>query len=86
MSTTAATYRYIIRTPEVCGGCPRIENTRITVHAIVAYHLLGSSIEEIADRFLDISRAQIYECLAFYEDHREEIEALALSQLQNGNP
>jgi uncharacterized protein (DUF433 family) len=53
---------------------------RIGVHDVIAYFLLGSNIEEVEARFPDLSRAQIYECLAYYEDHRSEIEALALPQ------
>ena len=62
------------------GGHARVEGTRIGVHDVIAYFLLGSDIEEVAVRFPDLSRAQIYECLAYYEDHRSEIEALALPQ------
>jgi uncharacterized protein (DUF433 family) len=37
---------------------------------------------EVVTRFPDLSKAQIYECLAYYEDHRSEIEALALPQTE----
>ena len=73
-------YRYIRTTPGVRGGHPHIEGTRIGVHDVVAYHLLGCSVAEIADRFESLNRASIYECLAYYEDHQEEVEKLALSQ------
>ena len=76
----ATAYRYIVSEVGVRGGNARIEGTRIGVHDVVAYFLLGSDIEEVAVRFPDLSRAQIYECLAYYEDHRSEIEALALPQ------
>jgi uncharacterized protein (DUF433 family) len=76
----ATAYRYIVSEAGVRGGHARIEGTRIGVHDVVAYFLLGSDIEEVAVRFPDLSRAQIYECLAYYEDHRSEIEALALPQ------
>ena len=75
-------YRYIVSTPGVRGGHPCIENTRIGVHDIVAYHLLGCSVDEISGRFPDVSRAQVYECLAYYEDHRTEVESLAVAQTQ----
>ncbi|MFM7376375.1 MAG: DUF433 domain-containing protein [Chthoniobacterales bacterium] len=78
----ATAYRYIVSEPGVRGGHPRVEGTRIGVHDVVAYFLLGSNLEEVAERFPDLSRAQIYECLAYYEDHRSEIEALALPQTE----
>jgi uncharacterized protein (DUF433 family) len=76
----ASGYRYIASTPGIRGGNPYLEGTRIAVHDVVAYHLLGCSVDEIHSRFEDLTRSQIYESLAFYEDHRAAIEALALSQ------
>lgn len=80
--STATKYRYIVSTPGVRGGHACVEGTRIGVHDVVAYHLLGCSMEETCSRFPDVTRAQIYECLAYYEDHRAEIESLALAQTQ----
>jgi uncharacterized protein (DUF433 family) len=73
-------YRYIRRSPGVRGGHPHVEGTRIAVHDVVAYHLLGCSVAEIEDRFDGLSRSRVYECLAYYEDNREEIEKLAFKQ------
>jgi uncharacterized protein (DUF433 family) len=39
-------------------------------------------VEGIQAAFPDLSRAQIFECLAYYEDHRAEIEKLALPQIE----
>ena len=78
--TTATGYRYIVATRGVRGGHPCLENARIAVHDVVTYHLLGCSVEEICARFADLTRAHVYECLSYYEDHRAEIESLALSQ------
>lgn len=78
----ATAYRYIVSGGGVRGGRARVEGTRIGVHDVVCYFLLGCEIDEVAARFPDLSKAQIYECLAYYEDHRSEIEALALSQTE----
>ena len=78
----ATAYRYIVAGDGIRGGHARLEGTRIGVHDVVSYFLLGCSFEEVAVRFPDLSRAQIYECLAYYEDHRSEIEALALAQTE----
>ena len=77
---SATGYRHIVSTPGIRAGHPHLEGTRIGVHDVVAYHLLGCSVEEICDRFPDLGRAQVYECLAYYEDHRAEFESLALEQ------
>jgi uncharacterized protein (DUF433 family) len=58
------------------GGEPRIEGTRIRVSDIVARQREGRSPAEIAsDRcYPHLSLAQVYSALAYYEDHRDEIE------------
>ena len=79
--SVATGYRYLVRTPGVRGGHVRVEGTRIGVHDVVAYVLLGCGVDAIRGRFPDLTRAQIYECLAYYEDHQAEVERLALEQL-----
>lgn len=65
----------IEQTPGVCGGKPRLAGTRFTVDDVVLLHLrLGQSIEEIAATY-DFSLAALHAALAFYYDHREEVEA-----------
>ena len=71
-----------MKTEGVCSGNPRIEGTRIGVHDVVAYFLLGRDVDGIHGAFPDLSRAQIFECLAYYEDHRAEIERFALPQIE----
>ena len=83
---TMTGYRYIVQTPGVRGGHARLENTRIGVHDVIAYVLLGCDVDGIAQRFPDLTRAQIYECLAYYEDHKAEIESLALDQIESPRP
>lgn len=78
---TATNYRYIVKTEGVRGGNARVEGTRIGVHDVVAYFLLGRDVDGIRAAFPDLSRAQIFECLAYYEDHQAEIERLALPQI-----
>jgi uncharacterized protein (DUF433 family) len=62
-------------TPEVAGGKPRISGRRITVQNIVIRHeRMGKSADEIATEY-DLSLADIYAALAYYFDHRVEIDA-----------
>ncbi len=63
MADVSTSYRYIVRTPGVRGGNARVENTRIGVHDVVAYHLLGNDVETIREAFPDLSRAQITSAL-----------------------
>lgn len=65
----------IVRTPNICGGRPRIAGTGVSVRRIVGWYKLGLSPEEIADEFGHLSLAQVYAALAYYHADREGIEA-----------
>jgi uncharacterized protein (DUF433 family) len=66
--------RYIEITPEVRGGKPRLVGTRITVTDIALMHRrLGQSLEEIAGKY-DLPLAAVYAAMAYYHDHRIEID------------
>ncbi|MBI1901700.1 MAG: DUF433 domain-containing protein [Planctomycetia bacterium] len=61
-------------TPGVAGGKPRIAGHRITVQDIAIWHeRLGQSADEIAAEY-DLTLADVYAALAYYFDHREEID------------
>ncbi len=68
--------QHIEITPGVLGGKPRIAGHRIRVMDIVAWHeKRGLSPDEIMSLYPTITLADIYAALAYYFDHREEIEA-----------
>ena len=77
----ATQYRNLTNTPGVRSGRTIIENTRIGVHDIIAVIINGSSIDDVCRSYPDVTRAQVYECLAYYEDHRAEIDALVARQM-----
>jgi uncharacterized protein (DUF433 family) len=68
---------HIVRTPGVMGGRPRIAGTRIRVSDIAISHRLhGNSPEQIATEVYPwLSLADVYAALAYYYDHKNEIEA-----------
>lgn len=66
--------RHIDVTPGVAGGKPRIAGHRITVQDIAIWHeRLGKSADEIAAEY-DLTLGDIYAALAYYFDHRAEID------------
>jgi uncharacterized protein (DUF433 family) len=66
---------HIVSRPEVCGGKPCIADTRIRVQDIYVWHeVQGQSADEIASRFAHITLADVYAALAYYWDHRGEIQ------------
>jgi len=82
MGKVIDSYRYITRKPGVRGGNAFIEGTRIGVHDVVGLLQNGETVDSIiASCFRDLTRAQVYECLAYYEDHRGEIDLLVARQM-----
>lgn len=77
-------YAHIVHTPDTCGGEARIAEHRIRVRDIVAARDLGGlTPEEIAATiYPDLTLGQIYSALAYYEDHRGEIEQAVASEIQ----
>jgi uncharacterized protein (DUF433 family) len=60
--------------PNVCGGRPCIVGTRIRVQDIyVCHELKGMTTDEILGAYPSISLADIHAALAYYHDHRDEI-------------
>jgi uncharacterized protein (DUF433 family) len=68
---------HITKDPEVCGGKACINGTRIRVIDIVVLHeMRGYAAEEIVgSMYLGITLADVYASLAYYYDHRQEIDA-----------
>ena len=67
---------HIVKVPGVASGEPIILGTRIMVRTIVEQYQLGSSIEEILWDFPQLSSAQVHDALAYYHDHKPEMDAL----------
>ena len=86
MGAIEKSYRYITKTPGVRSGNAHVEATRIGVHDVIGLLQNGETIDTlIANCFPNLSRAQVYECLAYYEDHRGEIDVLVARQMAPGD-
>jgi uncharacterized protein (DUF433 family) len=77
----ATQYRYLTNIPGVRSGRTIVEGTRIGVHDVIAVIINGASVDDVCRSYPDVTRAQVYECLAYYEDHRPEIDALVARQM-----
>jgi uncharacterized protein (DUF433 family) len=78
MATAAATaYPHITKTPGVCGGKACIAGTRIRVMDIVVLHEQGILPEQMLEHYSSrpLTPAEIHSALAYYYDHKDEIEA-----------
>jgi uncharacterized protein (DUF433 family) len=66
---------HIELTSDARGGKPRIRGRRISVQDIAIWHeRLGKSPDEIASEY-DLTLGDVHAALAYYFDHREEIDA-----------
>ncbi len=68
--------------PQIRSGKPCITGTRIAVEDIATMHLkLGDSLVEIAGNYR-LSLASVYAAMAYYFEHREEIDLRTISEDQ----
>lgn len=66
--------QHIEVTPGIVGGKPRIAGHRITVQDIAIWHeRMGRNPDQIAAEY-DLTLADVYAALAYYFDHRAEID------------
>jgi len=75
METTVDIGTFIVSSPDIRGGRPRIAGTGVTVQRIVGWYKLGLAPEDIPDEIGHLSLAQVYAALAYYHANKDEIEA-----------
>jgi uncharacterized protein (DUF433 family) len=63
--------KFIVSTPDVLKGKPRIDGTRIPVSLILGYLASGSTPEEIINEFPDLTKEQIAACLDYARELSE---------------
>ena len=83
MKTTEG-YKYLVKIPGVRSGHTIVEGTRIGVHDVVGLIVNGATVDDVVRSLPDLTRAQVYESLAYYEDHRAEIDLLVAEQMSEG--
>jgi len=68
-------FEYIVKEPGYCFGKAAIGATRVRVNNVVFLHKQGKTVDEIRVEYPGLTHAQIYAALAYYHDHKDEIEA-----------
>ena len=66
----------------VCGGVPIVRGTRTAVAHVAGYYRLGLSPEEIQRELPHLTLAQVFDALAYYLDHVEEIDLRMEQELE----
>ena len=78
----ATSYQYLTQVPGIRSGRTIIEGTRVGVHDVIALIVISkATVDEVCRSFPNVTRAQVYACLAYYEDHRGEIDTLVAEQM-----
>ena len=65
---------FIVSTPDVCAGRPRINGKRFSVEQIATLSKEGLSPQQIKDEYDFLSLAEIHAALAYYYANQEQIE------------
>jgi uncharacterized protein (DUF433 family) len=74
-TATAQPTPAIVRDPKRCGGDPTLAGTRTAVHDVVSYtHLYGGDLSKVHETLPHLSLDQIQAALAWYDEHRKEID------------
>ncbi|MBI4546433.1 MAG: DUF433 domain-containing protein [Ignavibacteriae bacterium] len=68
---------YIVSTPDVLKGKPRIKGTRIPVSLVLGYLAAGKTFEDIIKEFPDLTREHVAACLDYARQLSEFETALA---------
>src|SRR5271169_3206283 len=65
---------YIVKTPGVCSGQPRIAGTRIKVKHIYTWiERMGMTPTQVVAEYPHLTMAQVHAALAYYWSHKGEI-------------
>ena len=62
---------YIVSTPDILRGKPRIKGTRIPVSLLLGYLAAGYTIDGVITEFPDIKAVQIQACLDYARELAE---------------
>lgn len=80
MEATMQSINLIATNPQVRGGRPCIAGTSIEVSVVaIAKIVHGQSAEEIAADY-DLSLPQVYAALAYYYEHKDEVDTTILER------
>ena len=76
MATKMVEQVHIVKDEGICGGQPRIAGTRIKVqHIVLEYERLGWTPDQICDAHPGLTLADVYAAIAYYYDHKNEIDS-----------
>lgn len=69
-------YPHIVSSPEIAGGIPILEGSRIPVSTLIHAHQLGMDFDEILMQYPSLRPEQLHAAFLYYFDHQTEIDDL----------
>jgi uncharacterized protein (DUF433 family) len=81
MATITNIATLITRSPDICGNCPRIAGTRVSIQQIATLHKRGLSTHDIIAEYDFLNLAQVYAALAYYYANQAEVETLLAEEV-----
>ena len=66
-------------------GVVRVGATRVTLETVIGSFLSGESPEEIADSFPALSIGEVYSSIAYYLEHRGDVDEYLADQARKGD-
>jgi uncharacterized protein (DUF433 family) len=82
MDMTVHAIETIVSNPKVRGGQPIIAGTTLRVLDVAAHHIYRHYTPEELARQLGITLAQVHAALAYYYEHKDEIDARLAADLE----
>jgi uncharacterized protein (DUF433 family) len=73
--------RFIVRIPQVLGGEPIVRGTRISVRSVVLASREYGAPDGVLMAYPQLSFADVQAALAYYEEHRIEVEGYIQANL-----
>jgi uncharacterized protein (DUF433 family) len=77
-------HSHIAINKRICGGNPIIRGTRVSVANIAGFYLMGFGPEEIQRELPHLTLAQVYDAIAYFLDHRDDINQQLQNDLEEG--
>lgn len=59
---------YIVSTPDVLHGKPRLKDTRIPVSMVLGYLAAGATIDDVIAEYPDLTKTHVMACLSYARD------------------
>lgn len=72
-------------TKGVCGGQPRIRNTRIPVWTLVAFRQQGADDAELLRNYPSLTRDDLTAAWTYYAQHQEELDCVLAAINEDDN-